>query len=446
MVDVSPGADLASVVSKAASGTTLLLAPGTYKVPTMIQFTKPDVTLRSKSGKREDVILDGNSASTPLNPANFTTEILSVRASNIALADITIRYARYHAVHVHPASGTSTSGFLMHNVRIYDTGEQLVKVNSNGETNPGWANLGIIECSLLEFVDNSVMEPWEGVGYYTGGIDVHGGENWIVRHNTFRNIQKDAEEMEHAVHFWTKSRGTLVENNRFENVYRAIGFGMKTSPNGHDRKYPDGRGDAPYFDHLDGIIRNNVIFNASGVHLESGIELLNVSGTEVYHNTLYSVNTPFSGIEYRWPNTKATIKNNLLGFKIVKRDGAVAELAGNLENAATANFVDISKGDFHLVTQAGSSSPINQGVVLASGKAGLDFDGKTRDDKPDIGAYEFNGGNAIRPAFAKITGPFTGWLFNLYARASHRNCTPIIQSPGRLGFLDPQGRAIPAFE
>lgn len=391
LVDVAAGADLASAVSKAASGTTLLLAPGTYKVPAMVQFTKADVTLRSKTGKRDDVILDGNNGGTPLDPARFTTELLAVRADNVTLADITLRYARYHAVHVHPPRGASISGFRMHNVRIYDTGEQLVKVNSNGEASPGWANKGVIQCSLLEFVDNSVMEPWDGGGFYTGGIDVHGGEDWVVRHNVFRNIQRDGELMEHAVHFWTKSRGTLVENNRFENVYRAIGFGMKRAPSGVDRKYPDGRGDSPYLDHIDGIIRNNVVWNGAGIHLESGIELMNAGGTEVYHNTIYSVEAPFSGIEYRFPDARVIIKNNLLGHKLVKRDNAVAEVGGNYENAGAAVFMDAAKGDLRLASGSFLALLLDKGVALPEGKSGLDADGKVRIGLPDVGAYERDG-------------------------------------------------------
>jgi hypothetical protein len=442
VVEARPGDDLAEVVEKAASGTTILLAPGTYKVPEMIQFTRADVTLRSRTGKREDAILDGNNGSGALDPSRFTPEILAVRASNVALADITVRHARDHAVHVHPPEGASITGFLMHNVRIHDTGQQLVKVNSNGGTQPGWADSGTVRCSLLEFVDNSVMEPWDAGGFYTGGIDVHGGRDWRVAHNVFRNIQRDGELMEHAVHFWTKSRGTVVENNRFENVYRAIGFGMKTSASGPTRKYPDGEGDSPYLDHIGGVIRNNVIWNAEGVRLESGIELINAKGVEVYHNTVYSVDPPFSGIEYRFPNTSVIVKNNLLGHRLMRRDNASAEAAGNYENAPASAFVDAAKGDLRLAL-AGLPSLFDKAVKLEAGKAGLDMAGRERDAAPDIGAYERGALNSIRPGRAR-TGMRAGiewFLPSDPGPAQRRHASILWAVPGTVRTHDASGRS-----
>jgi hypothetical protein len=442
VVEAKPGDDLAEVVEMAASGTTILLAAGTYKVPEMIQFTRPDVTLRSKTGKRGDVILDGNNGSGALDPGRFTPEILAVRASNVTLADITVRYARDHAVHVHPPRGASITGFLMHNVRIHDTGQQLVKVNSNGESPPGWADKGTVRCSLLEFVDNSVMEPWDAGGFYTGGIDVHGGQDWRVAHNFFRDIQRDGELMEHAVHFWTKSRGTVVENNRFENVYRAIGFGMKTSASGPTRKYPDGEGDSPYFDHLGGVIRNNVIWNAEGIHLESGIELINVKGAEVYHNTVYSADPPFSGIEYRFPNTTVTVKNNLLGHRLMRRDNASAETAGNYENAPAAAFVDAAKGDLRLAP-GGLAALFDKAVKLEAGKAGLDMAGRERDAAPDIGAYERGALNSIFPGRTRAgMREGIGWFLPFGpGTAERRHASPLWARPGSILAHDAAGRS-----
>ena len=385
-VEARPGESLPSVVGKAASGTTILLHPGTYKVSSIIQFLKPDVTLRSKTGRREDVILDGNLGGTPLDRTRFVSEIVAVRASGVALADLTIRYAKYHAVHVFPAGSAHINGFLMHNVRVYDTGEQLVKVNSSGGSAPGWADYGVLQCSVLEFVDNSVMEPMGG-DFYTGGLDVHGGLDWKVRHNVFRNIQRNGRSMEHAVHFWSRSRGTVVENNRFEDNYRAIGFGMKTSLSGPERKYPDGAGTSPYLDHIGGVIRNNTVWNRKGIRLETGIALWNARDAEVYHNTVWSGDAPFSGIEYRFANTRAVIKNNLAGHRILKRDYASATLGSNVESAPASSFRDAPGGDLHLA--AGSlPSIVDRGAVLAAGKAGVDMDEQARTGAPDIGADE----------------------------------------------------------
>lgn len=428
LVEAGPGESLPAVVSRASPGTTILLRPGTYKVSSIIQFTKANVTLRSKSGKRADVILDGNMGSTPLDRTRFVNEIVAVRASGAVIADLTIRYAKYHGIHAFPASGTSISSLLVHNVRIYDTGEQIFKVNSNGGSNPGWVDNGILQCSTLEFVDNSVMEP-SGSDYYTGGLDVHGGRDWIVRHNVFRNIQRNGRSMEHAVHFWSRSRGTVVENNRFEDNYRAIGFGMKSSLSGTVRSYPDGAGDSPYSDHIDGIIRNNTVWNRKGIKLETGIALWNVSGTEVYHNTVWSGDAPFSSIEYRFPNTRATLRNNLVSQKVMKRDNAVGTLSNNLEYAPSSSFANAAAGDLHLASGT-LSAIVDKGAALAAGKAGVDMDEQARTGTPDIGADERMSG------LGKVGGSGT----------EAGNADPSLEGrvPGE-GFKrhDPMGRKLP---
>lgn len=395
-VPLAPGDDLPAAVRAAAPGTTLLLAPGTYKVGATLNFAVDDVTLRSASGKAADVVLDGRIATgSALDPAGFTPEIIAVSASGITLADITVKHARYHGIHAYGAAGHTVKRLSMRGLRVLDCGEQLIKVNSNG-SDPAWyVDSGSLECSLLAFEDNSVMEPMAD-GFYTGGIDIHAGQGWTLRGNLFRNIQRDGKIMEHAIHMWSKSRGALIEGNRFEDVYRAIGLGMKTSePNaGLERHYPDKAGDSPYLDFIDAIVRDNVVYGRAGIHLESGMELANVAGVEAYHNTVFATDKPFSSIEYRYGNTRVILKNNLVSHAILRRDGAQGETEGNLENAPAALFVDAAKGDLRL--KPGAAGAIDQGAVLPAGKCGTDFEGVPRDPKPDIGAYEFRPADAIR--------------------------------------------------
>jgi hypothetical protein len=397
-VQLGPGDDLPAAVRAAASGTTLLIAPGTYKVGTTLHFAVDDVTLRSRTGKAADVILDGRTAAgSALDPAGFTPEIIAVSASRITLADLTIEHARYHGIHAYGAADHTVKRLSMRGLRVLDCGEQLIKVNSNG-SNPAWyVDSGSLECSWLGFEDNSVMEPMTD-GFYTGGIDIHAGQGWILRGNLFRNIQRDGKIMEHAIHMWSKSRGALIEGNRFEDVFRAIGLGMKTAePNpGLERHYPDQAGDSPYLDFMDAIVRNNVVYDRGGIHLESGMELANVTGVEAYHNTVFAEDKPFSSIEYRYPDTKVILGNNLVSHAILRRDGAKGDTQGNLENAPAAWFADAAKGDMRL--KPGALAAIDQGAVLAAGKCGTDFEGKPRDGKPDIGAYEYRPADAIRGA------------------------------------------------
>jgi hypothetical protein len=69
-----------------------------------------------------------------------------------------------------------------------------------------------------------------GLRLYTGGIDAHQARDWVVRANRFTGIYcEDGEVAEHAIHFWTGSRDTLIENNVIVNCSRGIGLGLVQS-------------------------------------------------------------------------------------------------------------------------------------------------------------------------------------------------------------------------
>lgn len=388
ILKVSTRDDLADKVGSARPGTTILLKDGTYRLSRPLVFRKPDVWMRSESGNRDKVILDGKRGTGRLRRENCVNEIIAVKASDVTIADISICHARDHGIHISPQQKGNIRNVVMHNIHIYDCGQQLIKVNSNGGKPLYWADDGILENSLIEFIDNSIMHDM-GRHFYTGGLDVHGGKNWQIRRNTFRNIQREGKMMEHAVHMWSRCRGTIVEQNRFIDCYRAVGFGMKRKASGLVRDYPDGKGHKPYFDHVEGVVRNNFIFNRKGVHLESGIELMNVIGVKVHHNTVVSYEKPFSSIEYRWPNTRVEMMNNIVSQKIMGRDGARATLKKNIENAAASLFKDYKTGDLHLSSRA--SQAVDKGTPLKDTGVKTDIDGDKRDTRPDIGADEWQG-------------------------------------------------------
>jgi hypothetical protein len=115
---------------------------------------------------------------------------------------------------------------------------------------------------------------------------------------------------------------------------------------------------------------------------------------------VYSADPAFSSIEYRWPETRVVLKNNLVRQTLMRRDNAQATLEGNLENAPAALFANAGTGDLHLA--AASSTAIDQGVRLPSGLADFDIDGGMRDGFPDIGADEFRSGAGLRPRQGKL--------------------------------------------
>ncbi|MBI4821870.1 MAG: right-handed parallel beta-helix repeat-containing protein [Deltaproteobacteria bacterium] len=373
---------LPQLAAAAAPGTTILLEDGVYRMSARdegsrrIQLAARGLTLRSANGDAERVIIDGE---------YLTREMITVGADDITIAHLTIQHAIDHPIHVSPSSsGDDVTGTLIYGARILDGGEQFVKINSNG-TRDAWADFGRIECSFFQLTPagRPRVERASG-GCYTGGIDAHGARGWVVRSNTFRDLYCAGEGLaEHAIHFWTGSRDTVVENNTIMNCARGIGFGLVES--GEARSYSDDPyPDVGYVGHYDGLIRNNVI-HSDIEFFDTGIELDQARGARVYHNTVVGAGGSFfSSIDYRFPNTRVVLRNNLTR-RITMRNGAAGEVDHNRETTSLEDFADPARGDFHLVP---GSAAIDQGVAV--GDSGLDVDGEPHSAgaAPDLGADE----------------------------------------------------------
>jgi hypothetical protein len=368
-------------------GDTILVADGVYHLNgAYLQFDVPDVTLRSASGNRGAVILDGN---------YLTTEIIQIVASNVTIADLTLREAYYHPIHVMSTGGSTTNNTLIYNVHIIDPGQQAIKINPAGAGY--YSDDGVIARSHIELTDAG--RPQVGAingSCYTGGVDAHQAQGWVIRDNLIEGFWCPTGLSEHGIHFWRGCRDTVVERNMPRDNARGVGFGLATS--GSARTYPDnpcpGAGGG-YVDHYDGIIRNNFVFAsrselfASTDGFDSGISLWQACGAQVLHNTVASTQAPFSSIEWRFWNTDVDIINNLVTHNLMERDGATASLAGNLQNQPLSLFVDGSGGDLHLAATA--TVAIDQGVSVVSGLSDDDIDGDPRPigSGRDIGADEY---------------------------------------------------------
>jgi hypothetical protein len=389
IVDVSTVSELENAVKTAAIGSTIRIVDGTYNLDGVsLWVVVPNVTVRSASGNREAVVLDGN---------YVTTEIIHVAASNVTIADLTLREARHHPIHVTSSAGLDTVNTLIYNVHVIDPGQQAIKINPE-YTEGYYPDGGEIACSRIELTDAGRPWIWDINGdCYTGGVDAHQSRGWIVRDNLIEGFWCEFGLSEHAVHFWKSSRDTLVERNVLLDNARGVGFGLMES--GDERTYPDEACPAAgggYVGHYDGIIRNNFLFAnrselfGSEYGLDCGICLWNACGAQALHNTVASTQTPgSSSIEWRFEYTDADITNNLVTHQLLRRDEGTAHLLGNLEYQPLSLFADGPGGDLHL--NANAAAAIDQGVPVEAGLCDDDIDGDLRPigAGPDVGADEF---------------------------------------------------------
>jgi len=381
----SQASGLRGIVLAAEAGTTILLENGTYDLSggddsSRLSFYNANVTLRSLSGNRDGVTLDG---------AYGTNEIIAISASNVTIADLTVKRAYAHPIHISGLPGNPISSILIHNLRIVDPREQAIKVNPVGD---GYIDNSTIQCCSIELTDagrtNVNQDPG---GCYTGGIDVHQAQGWVVRRNRIEGFWCDTGLSEHGIHFWKCCRDTLVEENVIVDCARGIGFGL--SQTGSCRTYPDDPYPGVGFkDHIDGIIRNNFVAASDADLLNSpdsfdtGIAVTQAYGAKIVHNSVASTSAPFTSIEWRFPNSVVEVSNNVVTKNLMQRDGATAALGGNIEYAPLDWFADVTAGDLHLTANA--TSAVDAGISLAAGLCEWDIDGRGRDAEPDVGADE----------------------------------------------------------
>jgi hypothetical protein len=381
-------------VNNALAGDTISIADGVYNLDGVyLRIDTPSVTLRSASGNREAVILDGN---------YVTTEIIQIVASNVTVADLTLREAYNHPIHVMSSSTTDTVGTLIYNVHTVDPGEQAIKINPYTADNALYfPDDGEIACSHIELTDAG--RPHIRNDCYTGGIDGHQARGWVIRDNVIEGFWCPEGLSEHGVHMWVSCRDTRVERNVFRDNARGIGFGMLESASNR-RVYPDNAcpsAGGGYVDHYGGIIRNNFVFAgddglfSSEYGFDCGVCLWQVCGARVLHNTVVSTQAPFSSIEWRFDNTDVDLVNNLVSYNLRDRGGS-ATLEGNVTDAPLPLFVDGAGGDLHLVSTA--SVAIDQVTAPPDALGDIDGDARPMGPASDAGADEYRS-----PAPAAVT-------------------------------------------
>jgi hypothetical protein len=361
-VNVSNLSQLQTAIRNLTSDTTILVADGTYNLSGSLYLPQniTNVAIMGVSGNREAVVIAGAGMS-GIIPFGFWAD----NVNNLTFANMTIRDFQQHGIIL---NGRVDSP-VFQNLHIIDIGDQFIKCNPTGDGLNGVDN-GILENSLLEYTS---LAP----DYYTNGLDVHRGRNWIVRNNVFKNFRSSGSLAGPAVLIWNGSSDTIVVRNRFIDNQRDVSFGL--TPNKTVDQSPD---------HAGGLVANNFFYKTSAIRPDVPIGVFDSPQTRVYHNTVLLNGGYPNAIEYRFSGaTGIEITNNLTDASIVSRDGASATVTNNVTNAISNMFVNPGAGDLHLRSTA--TTVIDKGILVAINE---DFDGQNRPIgiATDIGADEYN--------------------------------------------------------
>ena len=360
--------ELQSIIASLASNTTVIVEPGIYNLTATLAIGNgvTNVTIRGRNTNCGDTVIRGQG----MNNSTYGSvpHIFWVGdARDITLAFMSLGDVWYHPVQLDPNQGAQNPRF--YSVRFFEAGEQFIKGSAHASRAAGsGTSNGVVEYCVFEYATTARSS-------YTNAVDIHGGANWIIRHNLFKNIQGPAGTLAGpSVLMWNGSSNTVVDSNRFVNCARGIAFGLG-----------GGRAD----DHAGGIIRNNIFYRSSNQPGDAAIVLENSPDTKVLHNTLILSGTYPNGIEYRFSATTGIlVSNNLLDAAIRARDGGSGTISANYLSGSAALFVNPTAGDFHLrATATGVIDKIN-----IHPDAPLDVDGTSRpasNGQVDYGADEY---------------------------------------------------------
>jgi hypothetical protein len=328
--------------------------------------------LRSASDDAASVVLDGGGA---------LDIVIRIAASDVTVAHVTVTGATLHGVLV-SSPGSGLVGAHLYGMRLVDAGEQYVRVTPGAAG--GYADDGVVECSRFQMTDASRAASCCATCAPIG-LGVVSGAGWTARATRFDDFYCDSAQLPFAALFSGGSRDTLVENNLFLGCARGLGLGLIDGAD--SRTYPDMPYGGVVLDHIDGIVRNNVIYS-DRPSFDTGMELNDTREPRVLHNTVVhgpGALSAYRSIDFRYADTRVVVKNNL-AVSLGPRDGASGDVTNNLEQTPLGYFVDPAMGDFHLGPDA--TDAIDRGVPVAG--SGVDLDGEAHDvgAAPDLGADE----------------------------------------------------------
>jgi hypothetical protein len=372
---VSTESQLRKALSAAKDGDSVLLQPGVYRLSRTLSITTPNLTIQGDSSRCDDIELIGagmENRDYGGAPHGFWVNAPGVSIRNLAISDF-----YHHAI----TFGPKATAPALYNLRLRDAGEQFVKASDFADLGAG-VDDGLVEYSVIHYsVAPPTTDHGGGGSGYTNGIDVHGGKRWIIRNNYFGNFHTP-DSARHlwnpAILMWNGAADTLVENNRFVDVDRAVAFGLS------DR-------DA---DHSGGLIRNNMIYYRPdlmnwrrSLGSDAAIVVWNSPGTRVLHNTIVTNDNVRYAIEFRFHTDGGVAANNLSDTSVRRRQGGRHVAQSNAKISGSMQFVQAPIGDLHL-----RESFRPRYKLELHTEALLDVDGESRENVANLlpGADQIN--------------------------------------------------------
>lgn len=398
-------------INKAAAGDTIILRGGTYSGAVLVN--KANLTIKSYDGETAKI------ANSYTNSALETSLRLTEDASGTKLENLDVSGGYYYALKLDSLWDTGApveygaSNVTITNCKFHDTGRDVIKITPN--------------CNYVTITGSEIYNSGLRDSSNAEGIDGVQANHFTIRDSYIHNTTTN------GIYLKGGSVATLIERCRVANTGDSgILLGQQADENWFDTK-----ANPNYYESIDGIVRNNIVWNTGG----AGIGAWAALRPTISNNTLYNVSTAsmFGGLliqsQEHWvpadvyvPSTDVTMQNNIVVMAANSTRPALAIRTDGLTGSLTMNnnlYYQPGKSvqiwdDVHgyqgglagwkaLGYDAGSieadpkldtanlyhltsSSPaINAGKTLSVVTSDYDKEARPAGGAYDIGADEFNG-------------------------------------------------------
>jgi hypothetical protein len=364
---VSNVQELIQAINQAKAGQTILIEDGHYIMPRYVEISADNVTLRSASGHRERMIIDG--------AESRHREILGVRAcSGVTIADLTIQNIQCNGFKIN--SETNVQDLTIYNCiihNIWQRGVKGVRVPKENRDSIRPKNCRIQYCLFYNDRPKRLSDDPADIakGNYIAGIDVMFAKDWIISDNVFVGIQGRTYEGRGAVFLWHDSQDCVIERNIIIDCDVGLQLGNPYKP------------DEIQYHCVRCIARNNFITRAP----EAGIVAVYTKDCKILNNTIHDPESKLHRlVRTVFTNDSLLVANNLLSGPGIRNEfESKTTFLNNVIKDVSDDFVDPARGNLHLKSTA--TEAIDNGKPMA--QVVEDIDGQQRDSRPDIGADEF---------------------------------------------------------
>jgi hypothetical protein len=362
--------ELQATVGRVEAGGTIVLADGIYPVTRTVVIDTDGVTLRSESGQRWSVVLDGGGT---------LGELLTLRGcSGVTIADLTVQNVRWNGIKLdtdQDVQRATIRNCILHN--IWQRAIKGVKVPEAGRETTRPRDCRIEYCLFVndrpKRFEDDPTDTWRTFdGNYIGGIDVMYPSRWAIRDNVFLGIRGRTGSARGAIFLWHDARDCVVERNVIVDCDSGICLGNSHKPD-----------DVPI--HCTGVVvRNNFLCRVP----ENGILADYTRDCAILYNTVHDPQTRLGRlIRMVHDNDGLRVVNNLLsGPQPRNESDSDITIRSNASGDFSGAFVAPEEGNLRL--SAAATDAIDKAIPLP--EVATDIDRNPRGAVPDLGAHEFH--------------------------------------------------------